>query len=215
MRSYLQLIVLALVLLQSCRPVTDESAATASQEPIGSMDSTSTLTQTTDTTNTGGDSIANRAPMRGDVGSSGDFMVASAEASITAVKLSELAMERSTSKKIRDFAQVVAKDHNASNVELAKLASATDVELPSVLCMECKAKYDALAKTEQAVFDSTYMTLMIKDHKAELERFVFQSTSGSHDEVKKWASQKVPVLQRNLNTAENWQKSGSGTAPGV
>lgn len=206
MRSYLQLTLLAFILIQSCRPVADEGAAVTAEEPVGSMDSTSGPSNSADTSNAAFDSIANKPPMMGAVGSSGDFMVASAEAGLTVVKLSELAMERSKSKKIRDFAQSMLKDHNASNVELVKLAKDTDVELPSTLCIECKATYDALSKKEGAEFDSTYMELMIKDHKAELERFVFQSTSGSHDKVKKWASQKVPILQRNLDAAESWKR---------
>lgn len=206
MRSYLQLILLAVVVFQSCRPVTDDNAAGNAEEPVGSMDASSPQSTSGDTANSAVDSITNKAPMSGEVGSSGDFMVASAEAGLTVVKLSELAMERSKTKKIRDFAQSIVKDHNASNVELVKLAKDIDVELPSTLCMECRATYDALAKKEGPEFDSVYMELMIKDHKAELERFVFQTTSGSNEAVKKWASQKVPMLQRNLDVAENWKR---------
>jgi putative membrane protein len=152
--------------------------------------------------NTGTDSAASNIPMNGKVGSSGDFMTAIAEANLTEVKLSELAMERTKSPKVKKFAQTMLKDHNAANTELVALGQELQVKLPSSLCLECRATYDALAKQKGPAFDSVYTQLMIKDHRNVLEKFVFQSKSGSNDKIKKWAAQKVPVLQQHLSMAE-------------
>jgi len=73
--------------------------------------------------------------------------------------------------------------------------------------MECKAKYDVLSKKEKRDFDSTYMQLMVKDHRAVLEKFVFQSDKGGDSLVKKWAADKIPALQHHLNVAEQWKRS--------
>jgi putative membrane protein len=211
MFHYLKLALVAIVLLQSCRPSTNDktgfstpgSKDTTQQQPASGEDAAMTEGSTAT------DSSGNKVPMQGEVGSPGDFMIAAAEAGLTEVKLAELAMERSVTPKVKEFAQMMLKDHNAANAELRTLAQKKNVELPSSLCMECKAKYDALSKKEHADFDSTYMQLMIKDHKAVLERFVFQTTAGGDKDIKQWAAQKIPTLQHHLNTAQAWQRPAS------
>lgn len=195
-RSYLLLSFIALVLLQGCRPVTNDTAG-------GSMDSVSADS----TVKSNIDSLRTGAPMNGEVGSSGDFMISAAEAGLTEVKLAELALERSVNPRVKEFAQMMLKDHNATNAELVKLGKDLSVELPSSLCMECEATYDALAKKKKDEFDSVYMQLMVKDHRNVLEKFVFQSTNGSNEQVRKWAAQKIPVLQQHINEALEWDNT--------
>jgi len=203
--------------LITCRPVSnDDGTNEKAGEPTGSIGASDTTGGTTKsdansdaTTRSApaGDSSSTNAPMSGEIGSSGDFMTSAAEAGQTEVKLSELALERSKSAKVRKFAQVMLKDHNAANTELVQLAKEVNVELPSSLCMECEAKYNALAKKKGPEFDSVYMQLMVKDHRNILEKFVFQTRSGSNEKVKQWASKKIPSLQQHINMAEAWDDS--------
>lgn len=190
-----------------CRPTTNDDTgfSSPSGEAPSDSSSTSTTLMTADTANASGSSDSTSL-MQGEVGSSGDFMVAAAESGLTEVKLAELALERSKSAKVKEFAQMMLKDHNTANAQLTKLAQTKDVTLPSSLCLECKATYDALSKIEGRQFDSTYMLLMVKDHRAALEKFVFQSSQGGDSVVRKWAADKVPTLQHHLNTAEKWQR---------
>lgn len=204
-RSYLKLSVVVLVLFQSCRPTTNDQTGFSTPSADSTQGSTSTAESQT-STDAGSGSDSTGLAMQGDIGSSGDFMIAAAESGLTEVKLAELALERSNSAKVKEFAQMMLKDHNTANAQLMKLAQTKSVTLPSSLCMECKAKYDALSKIEGRAFDSTYMLLMVKDHRATLEKFVFQSDKGGDSLVKKWAADKVPTLQHHLNTAEKWQQ---------
>lgn len=198
-KSYLPLIFLVVVCIHGCRPSTTDAVSSSGGNDSLSQSPTPRDTSTLDTT-------ATTLPMQGEIGSSGDFMIAAAEVSLTEVKLSELALERSVTPKVKEFAQMMLKDHNTTNSELKKLAEKKSVEIPSSLCMECEAKYNALAKRKGAEFDSIYMHLMAKDHKAVLEKFLFQSTRGGDVEIKKWAAEKIPTLQQHLNAAETWQR---------
>lgn len=196
-QNFSLLLVISFSLL-TCRPSVNDGTT---QDVSGSDSDSTMMSQDPASDDGASDSTGNRKPMIGEVGSSGDFMITAAEAGLTEVKLSELALERSKSPKVKKFAQMMLKEHNDSNAELMKIAKDANVTLPAQLCMECEAKYNALAKNDNAAFDSVYTQLMIKDHKALLEKFVFQTTSGSNGNIKKWASEKVPVLQRSLNAA--------------
>jgi putative membrane protein len=202
LRTYLQLSVLLFILFQSCRPSTNDQTGFSSPSGDSTQQTTSHGEDTTSAPNDTSSLL-----MHGNVGSSGDFMVSAAEAGLTEVKLAELALERSNSAKVKEFAQMMLKDHNTANVELSALAKKRSVSLPSSLCMECRATYDALSKKKGKEFDSTYMQLMVKDHRAVLQQFVFQSDKGGDSLVKKWAADKIPTLQHHLNTAENWRRS--------
>jgi putative membrane protein len=188
-----------IIFLQACRPTTNDDTGFSS--PSGDS------TQATGPGTTSSPNDTTTLAMHGGIGSSGDFMVAAAEKGLTEVKLAELALERSNSAKVKEFAQMMLKDHNAANAELNSLAQKKNVSLPSTLCMECKATYDALSKKDGRDFDSTYMQLMIRDHRSVLEQFVFQSTKGGDSLVKKWAADKIPALQHHLNVAEKWESS--------
>lgn len=200
-----RIIFIALIFAISCRPATNDQTGFSSPSGDSTSANSNNIAGSDTTQGYSGDTTS--LAMNGQVGSSGDFMVAAAEAGLTEVKLAELALERSNSAKVKEFAQMMLKDHNAANAELMKLAQKKNVSLPSSLCMECKATYDALSKTDGRAFDSTYMQLMVKDHRAVLEKFVFQSDKGGDSVVKKWAAGKIPTLQHHLNTAEKWKRS--------
>ncbi|HEY3067708.1 MAG TPA: DUF4142 domain-containing protein [Methylomirabilota bacterium] len=130
------------------------------------------------------------------------------------VELANLALQRSTSNAVRDFAQRLVTDHSAANAELTALAAQKGYSLPQSLNPKHAAVRDRLSALSGAEFDRQYMQEMVSDHNEDIAAFQREAQSGSDPDVKAWAAQKLPTLQQHLALAQTVNTQVAG-APGT
>jgi putative membrane protein len=131
------------------------------------------------------------------------FVAEAANAGLTEVRLGELAAERGSTPKVKQFANLMVKDHTAANEELKKLAARKKIVLPQELCSDCLAKYNELASLSGSQFDKRYMELMVADHRAAVAKFSSQADNEKGGELSAWAKEKLPVLKHHLLMSES------------
>jgi putative membrane protein len=102
-------------------------------------------------------------------------------------------------------------EHTKANEQLKKIAAKKDIKLPTALEGKQKATYDKLIKLRGDEFDREYMSTMVSDHKEDIEKFQKQADNGKDPDMKKFATDQLPILKKHLELAEQTQKQVSGT----
>jgi len=130
-----------------------------------------------------------------------NFVKEAAAGGMAEVKLGQLAQQKAASPYVKAFGQRMADDHGKVNDELHRLAADKNVPLPKGLDSKHQALYDRLSKLSGHQFDQTYMSEMVKDHKADIAEFQ-KAAHSSDPQVKAFASKTLPTLEDHLREAQ-------------
>lgn len=131
------------------------------------------------------------------------WAVAVADLGMLEVRLSKLALERSTTPAVKQFAQTMVDDHSKANDELTALAGQKNISLPTALSDKSQKKYNDLLEKTGKDFEDAYTDCMVKDHKDAVDKFKKQAEKGEDGELKSWAAGKVAAR----SDTSKWRKS--------
>lgn len=124
------------------------------------------------------------------------FMEKAAKAGQKEVAVSQIALERATNPKVREFAQMMVDDHGQANGELTQLASGRGLALPVTT-----VKTDKWTDKKAANFDKDYVDEMVDDHQEAVS--LFEKAAKSDDPaVAAFAQRYLPKLQEHLAHAK-------------
>jgi putative membrane protein len=158
-------------------------------------------------------------------GSSGHSMSAdqkfaqnAAAGGLAEVQLGQLAADKATNDKVKQFGQRMVTDHTKANNELKALAAKKSITLPDSPKPKDKATFEKLSKMSGPAFDKAYMQDMVKDHQKDVAEFQKEASNGSDPDLKAWAATTLPVLQEHLKLAKDTlsavNSSGGGASGG-
>ncbi len=134
-----------------------------------------------------------------------DFAVDAAQGGMMEVQLGKLAQSNASSAAVKDFGDMMVRDHSAANDELKSLAAQKNITLPTSLSDDKQQKVNDLSQKKGEDFDKAYIDLMVDDHKKDIDEFQKEANNGNDADIKSWASGKVPVLQGHLDKAQSIQ----------
>jgi putative membrane protein len=135
------------------------------------------------------------------------FVTEAAHGGHAEVSLGKLASEKAASNDVKEFGQMMVKDHSKANDELATLAGRKGLDVPDGPAKKQKAEEERLSRLSGAQFDRAYMQLMVKDHEKDVRAFEQASRQLDDAELKRWASQTLPTLREHLDRARAIQAS--------
>lgn len=135
---------------------------------------------------------------------SNDFVDKAAQSGITEVEAGKLALQKSSSADVKTFAQHMVDDHTKANQELMALAKKHDLEVPDDAALMDKAK-KAILKMRDESFDKAYANNQVNAHEEAVELFKKESTSSDNAELKAFATEKLPTLEKHLQMAKELQ----------
>jgi putative membrane protein len=193
-RSFI-LLALPFVFL-ACNNEGKDSVEKADSANEAKMDTTSS-----DTSNT------SNKPMIAVDETTSDFMVKVADVGMTEVKLGHVAEEKSTNKRVKDFAAMMVKDHSAAGDELKSLASRKNVTLPTAVGDDHQKKIDDLSKKSGKDFDKAYIDAMVDGHQATVNDFEKASNNTKDPDVKAWVDKTLPTIKMHLDSAKAIKKA--------
>ena len=134
------IIFLALPFVFACNNSSNDSVQKADSANESKSD-TSTSMNTTDTTN----KMSTGTTMSVDQSTS-EFMTKVADVGMTEVKLGQMAQDKATSQRVKDFGAMMVKDHTAAGDELKNMAKQKNVTLPETMSNDHQKKTDDLNK---------------------------------------------------------------------
>ncbi len=132
-----------------------------------------------------------------------EFMVKAASSSMMEIELGNLAQQKASSQRVKDFAAMMVRDHTQASDELKALAARKNVTLPSTAGDKHRDHIKDLQEKTGADFDKAYMDMMVSDHKESVDSFEKASNNANDADVKAFASKTLPVLKSHHDQAKS------------
>jgi putative membrane protein len=135
-----------------------------------------------------------------------DFAVNTANAGMTEIQAGQLAVQQGTAKDVKEYGQMMIKDHTAAADKLKAIAATKNITLPAAISPEMQKNIDDLQKETGKKFDKDYMSMMVSDHKKVISAFQDESKNGSDADIRAFADSTLHTLQKHLDKAEKCEK---------
>ncbi len=131
------------------------------------------------------------------------FVTKALEGGDAEVQLGQLALQKSQSNDVKQYAQKMVSEHSQMSDKwfkpVAKQLGASEPKGPS---KKDKKEIARLQGLSGADFDNEYIKMMLKDHKQDLKDFETEAQAAQDQNVKMVAEQGVKVITQHLQLAE-------------
>jgi putative membrane protein len=138
---------------------------------------------------------------QGDISADMGFVREAASGNLMEIQLGQLAQNKASNPAVKQFAQRMVADHNNLQNQLTSVASSGGQSFTPTMDSRHQNQIDRLQGLSGAEFDRNYMSLMIKAHQRDVNRFQSQSQSAKSTQVRTLAANSLPVLQQHLSLA--------------
>lgn len=138
------------------------------------------------------------------------FVDSAGRAGMLEVQASQLALERSPSTDVKNFARQMVADHTKAGNELQKIAARKGIRVPAAA--EVNPELQTLTNKQGREFDVAYVAAAgPAAHQQAVRLFQQEADSGRDPELKAFARSTLPVLQRHLTMAHKLATSVART----
>ena len=139
------------------------------------------------------------------------FMKQAAENGHAEVEASKLAQQRAKRADVKAFADSMVNDHTKVDGERKQLAASKKVELPTAPSNKQKSELKSLETADEGKFDQRYTKAFgVKAHEETIKLFQEAAKSASDADVKAFAQNTLPSLQRHLEMAKALDSASAG-----
>lgn len=156
-------------------------------------------------------------------------------AGMAEVQLGTLAKDRAASPEVKQFAEMMVRDHSASGEELKQIASRHAVAMPAQLDEKHRETMDRLSGIRGQDFDRAYMRIMVDSHEEVIDRLQTRANEDRFGDNKgavqperadnpveaslnEWAAKKLPTTRHHLDEAKRIHRTlenADGTPAGA
>lgn len=130
------------------------------------------------------------------------FLMEVAAMQLEEISLGKLAQEKGNSPHVKALGEMMENDHNKSLTELTALSQTKSVAIPSTLTEDSKENHKKLSDKSGNDFGKAYSQMMVEHHKEAISLFEKAATESEDQEIRAWASNKLPTLKMHLAHAE-------------
>jgi putative membrane protein len=176
-----------------------------SGESTSTNDTTTTTTTTpgTDTVSTNTNATVSNTPLSKDDSS---FVLEAAVGGLMEVQAGQIAQQNAQSQRVKDFGGMMVTDHTKANDELRSYASGHGITLPDSLPASEMKHMNAMKSMKGKAFDKHYVSMMVDDHQKDVAKFKKASQNCNDAQLKTWASNTLPTLQKHLDSIQAIKK---------
>ena len=136
-------------------------------------------------------------------GADRDFVMQAEKDNLQERVLGRMAQEQSQNSDVKSYGKMLVKDHNDALQQLVDLMNKNGMPQPKTLPEE---RTDAIKKMEGLkgpAFDKEFVNLMVEDHQKAIELFQKEANSAQNPDVRDYAKDVLPTLQKHLKDAKN------------
>lgn len=129
------------------------------------------------------------------------------------VELGRLAQERSQNNAVREFGQMMVRDHTSAGEELKRVAAdlgSTGAHADTGMGADHQQLKETLSELSGDTFDRQYMTAMVNDHEKVVREVEEKAENAENPQVKQWAAKTLPTLKQHLERARQVRQSLGG-----
>lgn len=135
------------------------------------------------------------------------FMMKAAQGGQAEVTMGQLAQQKGSSDAVKQLGQTLVNDHQTANQQLQQIAQQQGAQLPTSPDPKDQAETDHLQNLNGQQFDQAFLKHAVMDHQKDIQEFQKEANSGSDPQLKQFAQQQLPTLQKHLQMAQQAQQS--------
>ncbi len=135
-----------------------------------------------------------------------EFLKMAAVSNMTEAHLGEMAEGKAAKTGIKDYGQMLVKDHTKAYEELTVLDSKLGQSIPRGINVRRDKAVEQLANMKGKRFDGQFLREEVQDHERTLAVFKREAQRGQDPDVKAYASQALPTMEEHLREAEKLLK---------
>src|SRR3954468_1524390 len=133
------------------------------------------------------------------------FVEVAAQTDMMEAHLGQLAADQAAKDEVKTFAQTIVADHTTDYQQLSTVAGKANLTVPKGLDAAHNKMIAPFEKLKGANFDHRYVQEMIAGHQKAILEYKRESESGENADIKAYANQALPVLQKHLQAAQDLQ----------
>lgn len=138
------------------------------------------------------------------------FIQDAAQGGLAEVQSAQLALTKTHSPKVTAFANKMIADHTPANDQLKQIATAKGATVPTAPNDMQTQQMTKLQGESGHMFARDYLADQLADHKMMLQMYQTEAASGTDPDLKKFASDNVPVIQSHIDMASSTAPKHSG-----
>jgi putative membrane protein len=131
-----------------------------------------------------------------------DFVMEAASGGMMEVELGQLAQQKATNQRVKDFGAMMVRDHSKANEDL-KTAVSGKITVPATLSDKHQGHINDLKEETGADFDRDYIKMMVNDHEADIKKFEDIARDSKDQAVRDFANNALPTLRNHLAEAKS------------
>lgn len=132
-----------------------------------------------------------------------DFVRKAADGDMLEVSLGELARQQAESPDVRQFGQIMARDHTISSNKLLEISKKDNLAIPMDMDRQDHEMVQHLSGLKGRDFDRAYMKHMVQDQREDIKLFEQMANEGTNPDLKNYAARTLPTLREHLRTAQD------------
>lgn len=132
-----------------------------------------------------------------------DFIQDQLEDGQAEVTLGKLAAERATHPQVKEFAQMMVREHQMAGEELRQAATAANVQVapPAEPDGDHKEAVEELSKLSGREFDRKYIDKMVDEHEEAVNE-IEKKVDSENPQIRAWATNALPKVREHLEQAK-------------
>jgi len=138
------------------------------------------------------------------------FIKDAASAGLVEVQLGQLARDRGSAPEVKDFGDLMVRDHGKADGELKALAASNNLKLPVQVERKHTLMLARLSEFSGKAFDRKYLQAMVAHHLKNIARFKKAIRQVKDQDLNAWAVSTLPVLQEHLQLARDLARNLGG-----
>ncbi len=131
-----------------------------------------------------------------------DFINDAATGGMMEVELGNMATQKASSQRVKDFGKMMVDDHTKVNDNLKNICSQKNIDLPASITPDQRKDIDKLSKKTGSAFDKEYVNMMVDDHKKDIDAFKKAEMDVNDNDIKTFITNTLPVLQKHLDSIQ-------------
>ncbi|WP_158615555.1 DUF4142 domain-containing protein [Acidipila sp. EB88] len=143
------------------------------------------------------------------------FLKEASEGDMFEIKASQLALQKSSSDDVKQYAQMMIDDHTKLDNAMKPIASEAGVSPATDLGGKQKKEYAKLDGLSGDAFDKEYIKVMVMDHSKVSKAFGMEASNGQLADEKNAAAQNKPTVDMHLQKAQQLAQTHNVPAGGM
>ena len=136
-----------------------------------------------------------------------DFVDFAAQTDMTEAHLGQLAADQAASQGVKDYAQMLVTDHTSDYNQLTAAATKANLTVPKGLDKKHDHMIAPFEKAKGKAFDHRYVHEMVAGHEAAIAAYNKESQDGQNADIKAYAQQTLPALEKHRAGAQALEKA--------